>query len=279
MELGCYSSDFGAANSSLFLGRARVRRVFDPYLPTVGSEAWRDTPAGVRPLWSCKAPAGGSLSDGRDWLGAIAGDYDQQYADVFAALPADARVAVCHEFENKPISVAQFRQLTERLVNIFGDNAPAGATFGIISDHYQWDPAHTSAAHYVSASEAADVRALCSIVDWVGIDVYASSGRGMTSFAADPGFQRWWDEVGQYAPTKTLKDGTLVPKIGVAERGITAETAATRQGLLVQDAADAANLRLEFYSYWQASSSWGDNTISDSGGKWQMRQWAAAASS
>lgn len=267
MDIGCYSSDFAAANSSLFLGRAKVRRVFDPYLPAVGSETWRDTPAGVRPLWSCKAPAGGSLSDGRDWLGAIAGDYDAQYAAVFAALPANARVAVCHEFETKPISVAQFRQLTERLVPIFRANAPTGAEYWIISDHWQWDPAHSTAAHYVSDAEAADVAALCSIVDGAACDVYASSSRGMVSFGSEPGFGRWLDLVGQYAPA-----------IGVPERGITAETATTRADLLIQDAADAASLGLAFYSWWQAGGPAGTDTITDTTGLREMRMWAAAVS-
>lgn len=267
MDLGCYSSDFAAANSSLFLGRAKVRRVFDGYLPAVGSETWRDTPAGVRPIWSCKAPAGGSRSDGRDWDGALAGAYDGAYAAVFAALPAGARVAVCHEFENKPLTTAEFRQLTERLVPIFRSNAPTGAEYWIISDHFQWNPANSSYPHYQSASEATDVAALCSIVDGAACDVYASSSRGMVSFGSEPGFLRWLDLVGQHAPA-----------IGVPERGITAETATTRADLLIQDAADAASLGVAFYSWWQAGGPAGTDTITDTAGLREMRMWAAAAS-
>lgn len=269
MDLGCFSSNFTTTNNDLFNGRAKTARVFDTHLPALGTETWRALPAGIRPFWSCKAPAGSS-PDKRDWAGALAGAYDSDYAALFAAFPAEGRLTVCHEPEDN-MSAADFRALTERLVALFRANAQPGAQYWIVADAWQWNPANASYANYQTDAKAAEIAALVPIVDGVAADVYGSSTRTMVSFGGYPGYTRWWRLVGQPAQDAGKE-------VGLAERGLTAETATTRQALLIQDAADARAYKLSCYHWWASSGPAGDNTITDTSGKNQMRQWAASLS-
>lgn len=272
MQLGCFAANFVNANNTLAGGRFTTRRVFDPWLPALGQEEWRDTPEGVDALWSLKAPPGSNSPDGRDWQGAANGDYDAQYDALFGALVPGMRVAVAHEFETK-MSAQLFHDMTVHLLERFRAHAPEGTQFGIISDHWQYDPAHSTGANYQSDAECAITRTLLTNtnstlnVDFAGIDVYAGDGRAMVAFNVEPGYVRWKEQIGKYAQRRLL-----------GERGITAETAETRANLLIQDARAAADEKLDAYHYWHSDGPAGNNLIADTKGKQLMNIWAAGLS-
>lgn len=272
--LGAFASDFAAADSDLASGRLGGYRVYDPWLPAVGAETWRSVPANKRPFWSLKAP---NVGGNRDWQGAANGLYDSQYAALFAAVRPDALVAVAHEFETK-MSTQLFHDMTAHLLEVFRQNAPAGALYGIVSDHFQYAPGNSGYANYQSDAECAITASLFSNTDetknpdFAAIDVYSSAARGMYHLGNEPGYLRWRQRVAANAP-----------RTGVAERGITLDSGSgTRADLIIQDIQTVTDHGMSFYFWWQASTADGSTAITNSAttgndatGKRVMRAWAA----
>lgn len=261
MLVGAYAADWPTANTDLGDGRLGVRRCFDKYLKAPAAADFTNTPAGVRSFYSCKAP---QLGTGWDWDGVLAGTFDQQYADLFAALPPGTIYTFLHEPEND-VSAQKFLALYQHLVPIFRQNAQPGVEIWTVGSHYFWGTPWSNKPYYVDDTEAAYYAQAAQLVDGAGLDVYSSNGLGYHTVQNDPGWQRWLALV-----------GCLAPKVGIPERGITAEPGTlARRDLIVDDTAYMTSAGVAVVAYWQANQGGGAYDaykVTDEPGKtaWQV---------
>jgi hypothetical protein len=183
---------------------------------------------------------------------------------MFAQFPADGYLTVAHEFEDD-MTTSDFCLLTTRLTNIF--HQECDGEYHIISNHWQYNPAHSSGAHYQDDAKCEMLANLDGIVDGAAFDIYAKAGdagRPVIPFNATEDWQRWYELVGKHFPS-----------VGLAERGIESAND-VRIDILRKDIKAANELDLKYLCYWQSGGPAGEDKIADQRGQDTFRALAAA---
>jgi hypothetical protein len=242
--VGAYTRCFGGCstdpavlwkqkNAAIGGDKLTISRDFDPTIPAVGKESWREVPS-PKHFYSMKPPNG-------DIAGFIAGKYDNQYKDVIAALPAWTKVTVYHEPEDDmdgPTFYALIKRAHDLAHAVRND-----VDVWYVATAYQWE---TNSKGNVTTSEGWLDAA--KYVDHAGVDVYAPD-RNFTDIAHSKGFMNWWNQVA--VPADKSTNG----KWGIVERGISGSNGEqARIGLLNADWAWANTHQAHLFLYWDSNS-------------------------
>lgn len=207
-------------------GKLSYSRDFDPKIPAVGKEAWREVPSPYH-FYSVK-PTNGDVD------GFLAGRYDDALKAVIKELPVGTKVTMYHEPEDN-VTGQTFAVLLGHFKSVVHSVRPELQVWYVASA-YQW---RTNSKGHV-ATNAGWIDA-AKVADAVGIDAYASASN-FTSLADDAGFTRWWNEI---------KVPSGKADWGVIERGISGKNGeAARVRMLNADWSFVKARNVSIFLYW-----------------------------